>query len=166
MLLAFTVLALAGAVLSGRLEFRGSFVELLPREASEVKDLTRVAQKAGGDGYLVVRAQGAPPEPLRAFAHTLARRLETLPEVRYVEHHFDVGFFQEHGLLLLPTDTLRALRQDVEARLRYEKQRALAVDLLDEQDAPPGLRRPAQEVQPRGAHARGPLAARTARRCT
>ncbi|MFL5351856.1 efflux RND transporter permease subunit [Archangium sp.] len=135
-LLAFTVLALGGALLSGRLEFRGSFVELLPSEAREVKDLTRVAKKAGGDGYLVVRAQGAAPEQLRAFSDVLAKKLETLPEVRYVEHHFNVGFFQERGLLLLPTEKLRALRQDVDARLRYEKQQALAVDLLDEKDAP------------------------------
>ncbi|PTL81005.1 RND family transporter [Vitiosangium sp. GDMCC 1.1324] len=136
-LLVFTVLALGGALLSGRLEFRGSFVELLPSGAREVKDLARVAQKAGGDGYLVVRARGAKPEQLRAFADTLAKKLETLPEVRYVEHHFNVGFFQERGLLLLPTEKLRALREDVSARLRYEKQKALAVDLLDEKDAPP-----------------------------
>jgi predicted RND superfamily exporter protein len=136
-LLAFTLLALGGALLAGRLEFRGSFVELLPDEAREVKDLSRVAQKAGGDGYLVVRARGLPPEQLRAFAGTLARQLETLPEVRYVEHHFDVGFFQERGLWLLPIEKLRELRKDAEARLRYEKKKALAVDLLDEQDAPP-----------------------------
>ncbi len=117
--------------MASRLEFRGSFVELLPQEAREVQDLTRVAQKAGGDGYLVVRAQGLKPEALRTFADTLAKKLETLPEVRYVEHRFDVGFFQDRGLLLLPTEKLGALRQDVDARLRYEKQKAnpLFVDL-------------------------------------
>ncbi|WP_375764724.1 MMPL family transporter [Archangium gephyra] len=136
-LLAFTVLALGGALLAGRLDFRGSFVELLPNETREVQDLNRVAQKAGGDGYLVVRAQGAAPEQLRDFSTTLARKLETLPEVRYVENHFDVDFFQERGLLLLPTEKLKELRADVDARLRYEKQQAIAVDLLDEADAPP-----------------------------
>ncbi|HEX8435623.1 efflux RND transporter permease subunit [Archangium sp.] len=129
--LLFTVLALVGTVMASRLEFRGSFVELLPQEAREVRDLTRVAQKAGGDGYLVVRAQGLKPEALRTFADALARKLETLPEVRYVEHHFDVGFFQDRGLLLLPTEKLKELRQDVDARLRFEKQKAnpLFVDL-------------------------------------
>jgi hypothetical protein len=135
--LLFTVLALVGTVMASRLEFRGSFVELLPQEAREVQDLTRVAQKAGGDGYLVVRAQGLKPEALRSFADTLAKKLETLPEVRYVEHRFDVGFFQERGLLLLPTEKLEALRQDVDARLRYEKQKAnpLFVDLDTEEPA-------------------------------
>ncbi|MFY0567433.1 efflux RND transporter permease subunit [Archangium lansingense] len=136
-LLAFTILALGGALLAGRLDFRGSFVELLPSETHEVQDLNRVAQKAGGDGYLVVRAQGATPETLRTFSGALAQKLQALPEVRYVEHHFDVGFFEERGLLLLPTEKLRELRKDVDARLRYEKQQAIAVDLLDEADAPP-----------------------------
>lgn len=139
--LAFSLLALAATLLASRLEFRGSFVELLPKEAPEVQDLTRVAQKAGGDGYLVVRARGAKPETLRGFSDALAKRLETLPEVRYVEHHFDVKFFEERGLLLLPTEKLRELRQDVEARLRYEKRKAnpFLVDLLDEpeKDTPP-----------------------------
>jgi uncharacterized protein len=44
--------------------------------------------------------------------------------VRYVEHRFDVGFFREQALWLLPLDTLASLRQDVEARVRWEKQRA------------------------------------------
>jgi hypothetical protein len=136
-LLAFTVLALGGALLAGRLDFRGSFVELLPNETREVQDLNRVAQKAGGDGYLVVRARGASPEKLRELSNALSRKLETLPEVRYVENHFDVAFFEERGLLLMPTEKLKELRADVDARLRYEKQQAIAVDLLDEADAPP-----------------------------
>ncbi|MFY0522680.1 efflux RND transporter permease subunit [Archangium gephyra] len=136
-LLAFTVLAIGAALLAGRLDFRGSFVELLPNETREVRDLNRVAQKAGGDGYLVVRARGAAPEQLQAFSNALARKLETLPEVRYVENHFDVDFFEERGLLLLPTEKLKELRADVDARLRYEKEQAIAVDLLDESDAPP-----------------------------
>ena len=136
-LLAFTVLAIGAALLAGRLDFRGSFVELLPNETREVQDLNRVAQKAGGDGYLVVRARGAAPEQLQAFSNALARKLETLPEVRYVENHFDVDFFEERGLLLLPTEKLKELRADVDARLRYEKEQAIAVDLLDEADAPP-----------------------------
>ncbi|HZI05407.1 MAG TPA: hypothetical protein VEZ71_15350, partial [Archangium sp.] len=136
-LLAFTVLAIGAALLAGRLDFRGSFVELLPNETREVQDLNRVAQKAGGDGYLVVRARGAAPEQLQAFSNALARKLETLTEVRYVENHFDVDFFEERGLLLLPTEKLKELRADVDARLRYEKEQAIAVDLLDEADTPP-----------------------------
>jgi hypothetical protein len=119
----FVLLAAGGGVLASRLEFRGSFVELLPQGAREVKDLTRVSQKAGGDGYLVLRGRGAPPEQLRAFAAQLQRKLEALPQVRYVEHQYDVGFFQRHGLLLMPPERLRELHTDLAARLKYERQR-------------------------------------------
>nr|WP_225937913.1 MMPL family transporter [Myxococcus sp. RHSTA-1-4] len=110
--------------LASRLEFRGSFVELLPQGAREVKDLTRVSQKAGGDGYLVILAKGDTPEGLKAYATELKTRLEALPEVRYVEHRYDVDFFRRHGLLLLPAEKLAALRKDLEARVRYERQQA------------------------------------------
>jgi predicted RND superfamily exporter protein len=120
----FLLLAAGGAGLASRLEFRGSFVELLPQGAREVKDLTRVSQKAGGDGYLVLRGRGAPPEQLRAFAARLQHRLEALPQVRYVEHQYDVGFFRRHGLLLMPPERLRELHEDLSARLRYERRQA------------------------------------------
>ncbi|HEX8706187.1 MAG TPA: hypothetical protein VF815_45555, partial [Myxococcaceae bacterium] len=120
----FVLLAAGGVLLASRLEFRGSFVELLPQGAREVKDLTRVSQKAGGDGYLVLRGRGAAPEQLKAFAAELQRKLEALPQVRYVEHQYDVAFFQRHGLLLLPPEKLRELHADLAARLKYERQQA------------------------------------------
>ena len=134
----FTALGLGGALLSMRLEFRGSFVELLPEGAREVQDLTRVSQKAGGDGYLVLRAQGASPEQLQAYAQELQGTLEKLPDVRYVEHRFDVGFFLHNGLLLMPAERLHSLYTDFSARLSYEKQQLnqLYVELEDT-PAPP-----------------------------
>lgn len=123
-LLVFALLAAGGMALASRLEFRGSFVELLPQGAREVQDLTRVSQKAGGDGYLVILAKGDTPERLRAYAAELKGRLEALPEVRYVEHSYDVDFFRRHALLLLPAEKLAELRTDLEARVRYERQQA------------------------------------------
>ncbi|MFP2960350.1 efflux RND transporter permease subunit [Myxococcus sp. 1LA] len=123
-LLVFALLALGGMALASRLEFRGSFVELLPQGSPEVKDLTRVSEKAGGDGYLVLVAKGDTPQRLEAYAAELQTQLEAMPEVRYVEHRYDVGFFRQNALLLLPIEKLAALRQDVTARVRYERQRA------------------------------------------
>lgn len=139
-LLLFVLVGGGCAYLASRLVFRGSFVELLPRSAPEVRDLELVSQKAGGDGYLVVQVKGAPPEVLKAYAEAAAPRLEALKdEVRYVEYRYDVRFFRERGLLLLPAEKLRALRADLEARIRFEKQRAnpLFVDLTG--DEPPGF---------------------------
>lgn len=136
-LLVVGLITVAAGLFASRLEFRGSFVELLPQGAPEVRDLTRVSEKAGGDGYLVVMAKGGTPEALKTYATEYQRRLEALPEVRYVEHHYDVAFFRRHGLLLLPTEQVAALRKDLETRVQYEKERAspLFVDLGAE--APP-----------------------------
>ncbi|GMT99291.1 MMPL family transporter [Corallococcus caeni] len=130
-LLVVALVTAAAGLFASRLEFRGSFVELLPEGAPEVRDLTRVSEKAGGDGYLVIMAKGGTPEALKAYATEFQQRLEALPTVRYVEHHYDVAFFRRHGLLLLPTAEVASLREDLEARVRYEKERAspLFVDL-------------------------------------
>ncbi|MCP3142201.1 efflux RND transporter permease subunit [Pyxidicoccus xibeiensis] len=148
-LLAFALLAAGGMALASRLEFRGSFVELLPQGAREVQDLTRVSEKAGGDGYLVILAKGDTPERLKAYAAELKGRLEALPEVRYVEHSYDVDFFRRHGLLLLPAEKLAGLRQDLEARVRYERQQAnpFYID-LGATPPPPGFDEIARKHEP------------------
>jgi uncharacterized protein len=138
--------ALLSGVLASRLVFRGSFVELLPAHTQEVRELEVVSQKAGGDGYLVLRARGGSPETLHRFAHALAPRLEALDEVRYVEFRYDTRFFEERALLLLPAEQLRALRTDLEA-----------VPLLVEpEDAtpPPSLEELARRYAPRAAAVR------------
>ncbi|WP_375761588.1 RND family transporter [Corallococcus exercitus] len=148
-LLAVALVTAAAGFFASRLEFRGSFVELLPEGAPEVRDLTRVSEKAGGDGYLVIMAKGGTPEALKTYATEFQKRLEALPTVRYVEHHYDVAFFRRHGLLLLPTAEVASLRGDLEARVRYEKERAspLFVDLGTE-EAPPTFEEIAKKHTP------------------
>ncbi|PTL84318.1 hypothetical protein DAT35_11190 [Vitiosangium sp. GDMCC 1.1324] len=128
--------SVAAGLLASRLVFHGSFVELLPAHTQEVRDLESVSQKAGGDGYLVLRARGASPEALRRFAHALAPRLEALEEVRYVEFRYDVRFFKERALLMLSAEQLRALREDLEAVLRAEKLAANPL-IVNLEDTPP-----------------------------
>ncbi|WP_063934873.1 efflux RND transporter permease subunit [Archangium violaceum] len=149
------VAALLSGVLASRLVFRGSFVELLPAHTQEVRELEAVSQKAGGDGYLVLRARGGSPETLRRFAHALAPRLEALEEVRYVEFHYDTRFFEERALLLLPAEQLRALRGDLEAMLRAERRAAMSV-LTEPEDAtpPPSIEQLARRYAPRAAAVR------------
>jgi hypothetical protein len=54
--------------------------------------------------------------------------------VRYVEHQYDVGFFERHGLLMMPPERLRELHADLSARLEYERQQAnpLYVELVEQ----------------------------------
>ncbi|MCA2979306.1 MAG: MMPL family transporter [Myxococcaceae bacterium] len=134
------LLAIGGAfaLIASRLGFRGDFIELLPDSTREVQDLKVVQELAGGGGYFVVRVRGSTTEGRRAYAAALATRLEAERAlVSYVEYRFDAAFFKRRALWLLPAPTLGALADDVDARITWEKQRALPgfVDLLDE--APP-----------------------------
>src|SRR5689334_274380 len=88
------LLGVVFTLLSGRLEFRGSFLELLPQSTREVKDFTWVGRKAGGDGYLVLQVLGGNVEARRRFADALVDRLERLAEVRYVEYRYPMEFFR------------------------------------------------------------------------
>lgn len=136
-LIALSLLAGAGATaLSSRLEFRGDFVELLPDRTDEVVDLRFVEKKAGGGGYLVVQVVGGTQAQRREFATAFATRLEQEKDVvRYVEFHFPTEFFKDRALLALPTAKLEALKNDLAARIKYEKQIAnpLYVDLGEEE---------------------------------
>ncbi|MBL9037583.1 MAG: MMPL family transporter [Archangium sp.] len=135
---AFVAIGAAAAGLASTLEFRGDFIELLPEQSDEVKDLRFVEQRAGGGGYLVVQVRGLTREARREFGAAYAKALEAHPElVRYVESRFDIDFFRRRALWLLTAQQLSSLRGDVEARVTYEKAIAnpLYVDLGEE--APP-----------------------------
>lgn len=129
------VLALGTSVASARLGFRGDFTELLPRTTAEVKDLKEIEDRAGGTGYLIVQVTGGEQGARRAFAQDAAAAIEANKElVRFVEWKFDTGFLARRALLLLGTDTLKSLKDDLAARIEWEKKVAnpLYVDLGEE----------------------------------
>lgn len=133
------VIAAIAAALAARIGFRGDFTELLPDSTPEVKDLKEIEDRAGGTGYLIVQVLGGTQDERRAFAKEAAAAIEPHTEVvRYVEWRFDTGFIAKRALLLLDTDKLEGLKNDVVARIDYEKKAAnpLFVDLDDEADKP------------------------------
>jgi uncharacterized protein len=142
-LVVMVLLTLGGAfaLIASKLGFRGDFIELLPDATREVQDLKVVQEMAGGGGYFVIRVRGDSKEGRRGYATALASRLEHEKEfVSYVEYHFDASFFATRALWLLSAETLNSLGDDVDARITWEKQRALPgfVDLLGE-PPPPSL---------------------------
>ncbi|MFO0598599.1 MAG: MMPL family transporter [Myxococcaceae bacterium] len=129
------VCAVVASVLSAQLGFRGDFTELLPKSTAEVKDLKEIEDRAGGTGYLVIQVLGGTREERRAFAKEAAALIEQRKDVvRFVEWHFDTHWVAQRALLLLNTDTLQNLKNDLAARIDWEKKIAnpLYVDLGEE----------------------------------
>ncbi len=130
------IVAVAASVMSSRLGFRGDFTELLPASTAEVKDLKEIEDRAGGTGYLIVQVLGGTREERRAFARDAAAAIEAHKDVvRFVEWKFDTAFVARRALLLLPTDTLESLKNDLATRIEFEKKIAnpLYVDLGEEE---------------------------------
>jgi len=129
------VCAIVATSLSAQLGFRGDFTELLPDSTSEVKDLKEIEDRAGGTGYLVMQVLGGTREERRAFAQDAAPAIEARKDVvRFVEWKFDTAWVARRALLLLPTDTLASLKNDLAARIEWERKIAnpLYVDLGEE----------------------------------
>ncbi len=114
--------AIAASLMSAQLGFRGDFTELLPKTTSEVKDLREIEDRAGGTGYLIIQVLGDSQETRRAFAKDAAALIEARKDVvRFVEWRFDTGFLARRALLLLGTETLKHLKEDLAARIEYER---------------------------------------------
>ena len=132
------IAAVVATAMSSRLGFRGDFTELLPATTAEVKDLKEIEDRAGGTGYLIVQVLGGAREDRRAFAKDAAAAIEAHKDVvRFVEWKFDTAFLAKRALLLLETQSLQSLKNDLSTRIDFEKKIAnpLYVD-LGEEDAP------------------------------
>lgn len=136
------VVAALGAAGSVRLfgDLRADMTELLPREAKSARDVERVTARVGGWAEESIALHGPDPEALRRFADALAPRLAAMPDlVQSVEYRIDdVRRFYDGRRWLFPSkEDLEALRERLQARLRWEKQRANPLFVpLDDDPAP------------------------------
>ncbi|MDF1561480.1 MAG: MMPL family transporter [Deltaproteobacteria bacterium] len=118
------------------LRIHTSLTELLPEKAREVQDVHVVNEEVGGIGYLVAVIKGEDAEVVGDFANRFVEAVGKLPDVRYVEHHYDPEFFKQRALMLLTPAEIDELDAAVAARIAKEKRDAnpLIVNLLDEED--------------------------------
>ncbi|WP_224367916.1 efflux RND transporter permease subunit [Hyalangium versicolor] len=133
------VLSVLGVFFARGLSLDANLVSLLPRSFQSVKDLQQLEQRFGGLGWVVVVGEGSDAESLRRFADEMAPKLESLPDIRFVEVRRPGTFLSNHALYFLSVDDLKEVERRLDARITYEKERAnpLYVSLLDEQ--PPSL---------------------------
>lgn len=132
--LCLALLAGGAAVLgSSRLTLDPDITELLPPTRQSVEDLEALRKEFGGVGSVAVLVRGGTTEARRAFADALAPELERLPSMRYVEARRPNEFFEDRALYFLERADLETVRDRLDARRRYEVERAQ----LDLDDEPP-----------------------------
>jgi uncharacterized protein len=135
LVIAVILLSLVPAIwIASSLTLETSFTELLPENYPAVRDLKAGIAKTGGSAFAVV-AVGAEDRPTaERYAEALAKKLETLEVVRYVQAKMDVEFIEKHRLLYLDVAQLKNLVAEVEEEIdkRTIEEAGLGVDLEEE----------------------------------
>ena len=146
------LVALALAPLARGLGLRSDWVELLPRNASSVRDLHLGERRVGGLSTLTLVATSSDVTAMQRWATAMAARLEALPpslRLRRVEWNVREWqrFAREHRHLYAPLAELTQLRDDLRARIEYERRAHTPgfVDLDDPPESAASLARRARE---------------------
>lgn len=134
---------LPAAILSGRLELRTSFSELLPQSRPSVIELQRVRTRITGVSTLIVAVEGRDAPSLERFVDELSPKIRQLGP-GYVSG-VDEGsrearrFVEAHKALYADLDDLRSVRDDVVARYDYEVGKHSGLDLGIADEIPPPI---------------------------
>ncbi|MBW2700401.1 MAG: MMPL family transporter [Deltaproteobacteria bacterium] len=121
------------------LDLDADMTALLPKDAESVKNLDGVAERFGGLGHLVIVGMNAEPEALRRFVDDLVPRLQSLEDVRYVDHKSPVDFFRDRALYFADSKDLIELEQRIRDRIRWEKKDRNPLFVSLEETKPPSL---------------------------
>ncbi|WP_208723078.1 efflux RND transporter permease subunit [Corallococcus llansteffanensis] len=136
-LLCALVLSGLGLLSARHLSLNANLVDLLPKSFESVKAIHTLEQRFGAQGWVVVVGEDGDPAQLQRFADDLAPQLEALPGIRYVEITRPGSFFRSHALYFLSPEDLKEVERRIDARLRWERQRANPLFVsLDDAPAP------------------------------
>lgn len=121
--------------LSSRLEFKSSYVEMMPASTPEVRGVRDAASKVSSTTELTLAISG-PPAARLAFAQRAVKALRVLPDVVCVDLERPAAFFFDRWLYLVPPAELEHLADGVERSVRRLRARAnpLFVPLDDAPD--------------------------------
>ncbi len=122
------------------LSLNADLVELLPKSFQSVQDIDKLRIRFGGMGYVVVAGLDSDEKSLKQFADDFAPKLETLPDIRFVEYQRANEFFEKHALYYMELPDLETIASRIDDRIAYERRtrNPLFVN-LDEDEAPPSL---------------------------
>ncbi len=131
--LIYAALAAMSLYYSSKLGFESDFESLLPRSFASVKALDDITKEFGGTGYLVLDVESDDLAKSKEFSAELARGIEKLPEVKYVNWRQSKKYFEDRRLLYMDLRDIETVRARIKKKIEVEKQKAnpLFIDLLD-----------------------------------
>lgn len=119
-LLGLVLLSLVATFATARLTIDSDLAALLPKTARSVIDLEVLSEKEQGLGYVTIVLQEGQRDERLGYAQELAKRLETLPTIRYVEFERPVIWFEQRALYFLDVPRLERFADEVDERTQWE----------------------------------------------
>jgi uncharacterized protein len=111
---------IGAAAIATRLPLHGDMSYLLPPQTLSVRDLHALEARAQVFGTIIVAIESDDPERRGAAARLVRDRLSALPAGTIVGINYDSGakdrFVWEHRHLLIPTEDVRAIRDELAQR--------------------------------------------------
>ena len=120
-LVVLLLLGALGAFGASRLTINSNQLDLISQDLREVKDVKRVIDMVGGNGFLMLALRSDDEATMKAVADDLADRLSRDQEhVRSVTYRIPVEFVQQNIGLFVQTEDLLTFKQRVDAYLKAQ----------------------------------------------
>ncbi|NNE41875.1 MAG: hypothetical protein HKN14_13265, partial [Marinicaulis sp.] len=104
---------IAALKLSSGLSISTRLEDLMPASARSVQSLNAVLEKSGSFASIQIVAQSDDPKTTREFLKKAKSQIDPYDWVAYSQYSEDVEFLTRHRLLMLETEELEALEQDI-----------------------------------------------------
>ena len=130
------LLSIPAAYFAFKLPIKTDNADLLPQDYVSVRELTRIKDRVGGIGPLMVMITGEDLDKSVEFLHVLADSLEYNPLIGSVNRGKDPEFGETNRLLYMELEDLQAIYQRLDEHIELQKYRQspLYVSLDDEDE--------------------------------
>ncbi|MBN1114431.1 MAG: MMPL family transporter [Oligoflexia bacterium] len=134
-IIAAVLLSVLSMFIASRIQFKTSFVDLLPEDTPSARDLNSVTEKAGGVGFLLIPLETKKiTKKTKEFARKLSDELLKLKEIRYVILNKNKDFLEPRFLYYLDTEDVIKIHDRIATKLKVERKKVnpFYIDLLGE----------------------------------
>ena len=100
-----------------RLEVKPNFQNLLSENHQSVKNIKKLTEIYGGEGFLIIGLERGEKEHLIKFAQKIAELSQTKSSINYVVHRIDADFFKKKILLYMELEDLKKIEKRINKKI-------------------------------------------------